>query len=605
MKQMKQKDNLIFGSVWLLSVIVLVIRARYTFSWSDETFYLTIAHRFATGSRMFVDEWYTSQISTPVLMPFYYLFRIIAGGTQGIYLYFRLLYIGLSAIVAFYVYLTLRAKCGCSAIAASICSMSYLWYSRANIWGMSYYNLTLTFVLLGVLLLYGEKTKSRLIMVGVCFALAIINNPYMAVLYVVVVIVYLVVQLVVKKEDNNDSRKLLWWVILGTIVTGIIYLTSVFSQVSISELLVNIPHILNEPELQNTNPLLALPLMFVRVAWRFKWTIVIWTVCAGYCIWDWIKKTKGELSQKQLKKPEQIKQSVNWKIVIRVANLLIFLVNVCLSRNLIGCVYIAGTLYVILELLCNDKWKDSKKYCKNAIPMLIAGISTSIAYTFASDTGLDAMSIGFVMIFIAMVMMLDSECQIEHKSEHVENTKEKKVGFCRKLIVSIVVIETIALRIGSVYRDVPVYRADAKITSGPAAGLYTSKEHVSQYEDVEDVMSKYVRKDDTVFISQWSFWPYLCVENKSVAPNSWRMRMDSPRLEEYYSLYPEKIPTFVLVLKPEYGNYESDLIQDDELVLMPNENSTDGFLYDYMETHDYETIETECGNIYRSSSPFY
>ena len=75
--------------------------------------------------------------------------------------------------------------------------------------------------------------------------------------------------------------------------------------------------------------------------------------------------------------------------------------------------------------------------------------------------------------------------------------------------------------------------------------------------------------------------------------------MDSPRLEEYYTLNPEKYPTCVFVLKPEYGNFESSLIQNNEKVELPNQNELDGFLYDYLQKNNYEMIETRTALVFR------
>ena len=88
--------------------IVLLIRSFYSFSWSDESFYLTIVHRFWLGERIFQDEWYTTQLSTPLLLPFYSFFEWITGGNEGIYLYYRIIYWGISTVTAFLIFFKLK-----------------------------------------------------------------------------------------------------------------------------------------------------------------------------------------------------------------------------------------------------------------------------------------------------------------------------------------------------------------------------------------------------------------------------------------------------------------------------------------------------------------
>lgn len=112
-------------------------------------------------------------------------------------------------------------------------------------------------------------------------------------------------------------------------------------------------------------------------------------------------------------------------------------------------------------------------------------------------------------------------------------------------------------------------------------------------------IEKYVRDGDRVLYSKNCFWGYLCTENEYGTPSSWRMGMDSPRLEEYFTLNPEKYPTCVFVLKPEYGNFESSFIQKNEKVDEPNQNEQAGFLYEYIVSNDYEEIEAESAIIFR------
>lgn len=70
-------------------------------------------------------------------------------------------------------------------------------------------------------------------------------------------------------------------------------------------------------------------------------------------------------------------------------------------------------------------------------------------------------------------------------------------------------------------------------------------------------------------------------------------------LEEYFTLNPEKYPTCIFVLKPEYGSFESSLIQKNGKEDEPNQNKLEGFLYDYILSNDYEEIEAESAIIFR------
>lgn len=551
--------------------IGLFIRSFYSFSWSDESFYLTLAHRFWLGERVIVDEWFTTQLSTLLLLPFYALYQGMTGGNEGVYLYFRLLYLGISIFIAFFTYFKLKKRN--LRMASLICALLYLLYSRANIGGMSYYNMTLSCVLLAVILLYDqiyekEWGKNKLYLTGILLAFAIINTPYLAFPYVVIGM-----YLLFKKQYGFFRREILM-VIAGTIMIAILYVGYILYKVPANELLLNIPYILNEPELQRTNPILAIPVILARIIWRYKWTIWISTLLTIYIFY---KKRKNVLFSKK-----EINLLVN-------INLIVFIINSYLAQGLLGCIYIAGVLFAVPVIYTFGRWQ---KIDKNIIGLFgIAGMSLILGFSFSSDTGLDAMTIGFVILAMGAVLLIFQLGEV----------KREQILLGTVLVVfSIMIFQTGILRFFSVYRDAPINQLNTQITSGPAKYLYTTEEHTRQYDELRAAINQYVREDDLVFYSKSCFWSYLCSNNEYGVPSSWRMAFDSPRLQEYYELNPEKIPTCIFVLNPAYGSFESSLIQNNEKVPYPNENNIAGYLYDYIERCGYNKIELECATIYRS-----
>lgn len=548
----------------------LLIRCFFSFTWSDESFYLTIVHRLWLGELMFIDEWYTTQLSAPLLLPFYAFYQWIANGSEGIYLYFRLLYWLFSSTTAFFIFSKLK-KWNHS-LAALFCALIYLFYSRANIGGLSYYNTTLTLVLLGTLLIYehlmtnGIK-KFKLFLTGIFFALAVVITPYLAIPYIGIIIF-----LLLYKKTRIYWRHI-FITAIGTMFTATIYLGYVLSKVKISDIILNIPHVLNEPELQKTNPFFAIPLIFIRIAWRYKWTFLPYMYLVLYICYKHYKRQTFTMKETRC----------IWGM-----NLAIFMVNFYLSSNLIGCINIALVLFAITFFLYYNVWHS--KFTKIILSFIIGGLSVIFSFTFSSDTGLDAMSIGFVILAMGMILLLFQNKNI------VEN---KSLYYTLFIVVISVIFQTALLRLVSVYRDAPLHELNTQLTSGPAKYLYTTPEHAAQYHNLQNDIAIYVRQDDKIFYSKNCFWAYLCTENEYGVPTSWRIGIDSPRLEDYYSLNPEKIPTCIFVLKPEYGNFESSLIQNNEKVDRPNENQLEGFLYEYIIENNYEMIDSESSFIFR------
>lgn len=572
MMEMKKSNGkwipyLVLGIVSLC----LFIRCFYSFSWSDESFYLTMVHRFWLGEKMFADEWYTTQLSSPVLLPFYAVYQWITGGNEGVYLYFRILYWALSTATALGGYACLEKHN--SRPASLICALLYLLYSRANIGGMSYYNLTLTFVLLAVLMIYDQLCEKRakwrqMYAAGILLALAVVNTPFLAILYVAVGLYLLFA------PKFRTLRKAVLSGLAGTATAALAYLGYVFRQVSLYEILQNVPYILSEPELQSTNPVLAVPIIFARIAWRYKWTIWATVLLMGY-VWK-RKKERAAFSDREM-------------LGITAVDLFIFVINSVLSANMVGCINVAGLLFVFPLVCACEEWRTVDKKVLGVFGT--AGCSLVLAFSFSSDTGLDALTIGFVILGMGAVLLV-------LRSERV--VKNVLLYGAVLTAACVMIFQSAALRFFSVYRDAPIGRLDTQITSGPARFLYTTKEHVRQYEALKAAIEEYVREDDIVFYSKWCFWSYLCSDNEYGVPSSWRMPFDSPRLEEYYGLRPEKIPTCIFVLNPVYGEFESSLIQDNEKAERPNENNLDGFLWEYIQENEYEVIELECATIYRS-----
>ena len=559
-------------SVLIIGVcaIVLLIRNFYSFSWSDESSYLTLVHRFWLGERMIADEWFKTQLIAPLLLPFYGLYQWITGGNDGIYLYFRLLYWGISVFTSFFTYCKLQKK-NCR-MASLICSLTYLFYSRANIGGMSYYNVTLTCVLLSALLLYeqlGQKkvNKIKLYVMGLLLAFAVVGNPFLAFPYVVICIYMLA-----RKKYRIFWHEILT-VIAGTGTIAVFYMGYLLNKISIDDLLLNIPYILNEPEMQRTNPIFVIPLIIARIAWKYKWTIAITFLLVCYILWAKIKK-KG-FSDRENK-------------LLMAINLGVFIINSILSINILGCINIAIVLFVLPMVVMYNDWRD----IDHAVVEIfgIAGFCLVLGFSFSSNTGLDAMAIGFVVLGIGAVL-LAFQLDVLKKNQLLYGTTI--------LVFSVVVFQTAILRLYSVYRDAPINQLDTQITSGPAKYLYTTQEHVRQYNELKAAINQYVRSDDVVFYSKWCFWSYLCTNNGYGTPSSWRMPFDSPRLQEYYEINPDKIPTCIFVLSPEYGDFESSIILNNEKALYPNENNVEGYLYDYIQEHEYEKIELQCAIIYR------
>lgn len=584
--------------IWIVALVVLY-RNFISFCWSDESLYVATVHRIYNGERMFVDEWYTSQLSVPIMLPFYSLFRAINhDSTNGVYLYFRIVYWCISLLIVLYGYKTFKKKYSPYIVAAAM--SIYLIYSRANIGGMSYYNMTLSMVLIAGIQLYsawgtfndGNSSfsdiaknkcwtgKIETTFAGVGLAIAVVYNPYLILIYLVVIILALFV------SGSQIKRKMVLLALIGSFCTAICYVGFLLSQCRVSDIINNIPHILEEPELQSTNPILAIPTMIVRIIWAYKYTIIIWLMLFAFL---WVRKNK-----------EKKFEHLNYKLisvdkVALIIDCIILVINCCIVMTPLGCINLSLFLFAIPIVFYFAEKKDVDW------PLVyifgIAGIGLSIAFTFSSDTGLDAMGIGFVPLAMLSILNL-------YNVNRFKPTLNRTFLVVFNQLVSVLIIGaiilSIVLRVLSVYRDAPLRECTDKIISGPAAGLFTTKMHKNEYDEICNDIQKYVRNKDIVLYSREGIWCCVCTDNNIGSYTTWRTWFDSKRFDEYYELNPDKIPTFIYVFSDETGAYESDIIQNNEKVENANMNNIDGYLYSYICDNDYEVIDTKNGTIFRS-----
>ncbi len=82
----------LFAAGMVILSFILFKRCFYGFAHIDEALYLQIPYRLVQGDALFADEWHISQLSAFIVYPFISLFRTLNGGTEGIMLFFRIMY---------------------------------------------------------------------------------------------------------------------------------------------------------------------------------------------------------------------------------------------------------------------------------------------------------------------------------------------------------------------------------------------------------------------------------------------------------------------------------------------------------------------------------
>lgn len=183
-------SDAVFAAAFAFTAVFFFVSMRYGIQSADESFYLTIPFRLTQGGRLVIDEWHLSQLSAVFQYLPLRLFMAVTGGTEGLILYFRQLYVLLSLAVFACIYFSLRTY-GLWAVGAAAVFTGYhsFGYCTFNYYVMS--NAALTVVLL---LLFARRRHSPVLLAftGFLFACCVLIEPVSAVIYFLFCVLVLV-----------------------------------------------------------------------------------------------------------------------------------------------------------------------------------------------------------------------------------------------------------------------------------------------------------------------------------------------------------------------------------------------------------------------------
>lgn len=558
---------------------VLLYRCFFSFVWSDESFYLSLVHRFWVGDRPVIDEWSGVQFYAVALLPLYSIYRRVVGSSDGVYLFFRILMVLANYILSIYILKSLRKRT--SVWPAFFGALLYLLYTRANILGASYYSFALLFFTWSLFLLLNNQTehkRRRMFLSGCAIALAVLAIPYLAILYILIVCIILVIPCLRKYQKRS------LWMVFGTFLCAAIFCAFLLTKADLGEIIENIPHFLSDTEHENGNVLVSIMLWFARIVYRYKYTFPGMIFCLIYIFFRMRKS--GRLNSQT-------------DILYIVINLIICAINIILSGDMIGCANIAisilaASLYLLRTSYSNIFWKDY------IYLVYIPGIFFSMIFHYASNTGLDSMTVGFaVCSTISPLIIWESLKYFPIKKKAVK----KGIYTMAFALLGIVTLQTGRLRLFGVYRDDSLDKLQVQLVDGPAKYLYTTEEHANQYMNLVETIQKtcQIEKVENVVFVEMAPWAYLCLDVSCGAPSPCRFwgGLSDENLKKYYEQMPESFPDYVCDIAPEYGNFRSVYIQGGEYSDAPNGTNVGKWLIETVQAKGYEAQKSLSGVVYK------
>ena len=557
---------------------ILLYRCFFSFVWSDESFYLSLVHRFWVGDRPIVDEWSGVQFYAVALLPLYSIYRLGVGSSDGVYLFFRIAMVLANYMLSLYIFRSLKKRT--DALPAFLGALLYLLYTRANILGASYYSFALLFYTWSLFLLLNSRDnykKSRILLSGFSMALSILAIPYLAVLYVLCASIILMV------PYFRAYRKKTIWMMLGTAICAVIYCTFLVTRSDLNEIVKNIPYFLSDTEHEGNNILGSIILWFARIAFRYRYMLP-----GMFCtlIYIFFKIRKGK--------------RLNYKtdFIYVIISLIICFVNIIFSGDMMGCANIAISIFAanlyFLSLFYQNTFREDYIFF-----IYISGLVFSMIFHYASNTGLDSMTVGFaVCSTVSPLIIWESLKAVLGRKEIIK----RGLSVAVILLFSAVILQTAWLRLFGVYRDDSMKELRVQLTEGPAKYLYTTEEHARQYNIMVEAIREtcQIGKAEKVVFVEMAPWAYLCVDASCGAPSPCRFwgGMSDEKMKEYYEQIPKRFPDYVFDIAPEYGNFRSVYIQGGEYSGAPNGTDAGRWLIETVQAYGFEAQEMSCGVIY-------
>ncbi len=582
MKKATKAYTLRFLSICFLCILagILFYRCIYSFSQSDESFYSALPHRLFQGDALIVDEWQVASVYSILLLPFYAIYKLIIPSGDGILLFFRILQVFFSFSAALLLLHSVKQIRLPALAAVCLC----LLYSRANISGVSYYNLCFVCIITAYSLLSkasiptdGHQPKTiTMISVGVLIACAVLCNPFLAIPTLVILLITIL------RDHRSKGYK---YAICGILLILIPFIIFLLSRSTPGAIIKSIPYFLNDPQHQSSIIERVVSFLY-SVYLYFPLPILIWIALFSSYVLISIYKYH--------KKPAV---RFMWFYLFSICALFGLLIT---HINDMPC--FAFTFYFAAAVFPFIIYKDIEaKNNTNYGLLYLIGIMVALCFLLASNTVFDAMTVGFTICVIAGLLAMNNVLPTLKESSQGTKVLQRIIVCSLAIILSAeLLIPSVSQRIIGIYRDAPISSLDTVISAGPAKGLKTTKEHAQQYDAIhtEILALSEEAPESYVLYTKWLPWAYLCGDLKCGSFTSWTASLSDPRLEQWYSFHPDRLPRYVVVLHDEVGAWEKSDYNSHEGQAAPNENAFDGWMYEYIQTHQEEVRITEYADIY-------
>lgn len=540
--------NIIFYVLLASAVGFAIWKCFYGFGGSDESYYLTIPQRLLQGDALFRDEWNLAQMSGVLLMPFTAVYRLFAGSYEGVVLAARIYYVILHAVVTSVIYTRLR-KYGYITMFGALLFFIFTPY---DIMAYSYNTMALDLVVLtGVLLATANyEHKSPLIAAGVCFAGAVLCNPYLAlgyVLYALCVVVHLIIK---KKEisfalkSEAFALKTFIWFTVGVVILAVLFLILVLSRESIGDVMNALPKMLEDPEHVHTPLIDGIGRYFGYIYNfhpQFCYGAIAYGVMAVVMVFD--KKRKLHRSVYLI-----------LSALVTMYTLVLTLPTLIASGYnsiMFPMIFVGITSYV----LCEKKPRELfvTLFCLGILYSLVLSISSNQHFYCISM----ALAASNVASFVFLSQLMREMRETDDNLDYAVALKYASIVIVTGLICFQSFCQLTVKSNHCFWEGTSLDLLNTTITAGPAKGIKTSSTKAQDYAKINsdiEIAKKNVK--GRVLMLTDKTWTYLAMDKQYGSYSPWtgaenitKVETILTRLKSYYEFNPDKVPQFVYIPK--------------------------------------------------------
>lgn len=517
----------------IISVILFIAavwRAFYGFDWSDESYYAALAWRITAGDIPFIEICDIHQTSAFITLPLCVLYRLFTGDSDGIILFLRFYYIAFQSCIAVFAYFTCRRKLG--AFKAYIISAMIFLFAPFAIGTLSYNTMQIGFMILCALCFYRADDggyRKWAAAAGVFYMLAVLSYPVLIIASPGFIPVFILKARVYKIK----IRFMLPCFLAGFVITFLPVLIFLLSKAGFIDYIKALPMLFTEEDHESA-------LWGVKL-WRYiidsyraiQYKPVYFTLLI-------ITITERIIRPRYEKISERIRPVVTLLLILYTT---VALYKTCSIARIVSINYIAyyTALCVPVLLIQEFNQKAFEVFAAFWVPAVFSGLSVYLG----SNNGINGAAYPYILGAIASIAFILPN---DYKNAYGKFIGGIVYGACVLLIA-----------VSAVYRTVPVYRdagiktLKARISSGPAAGIYTTRESATVYSGIIADLRADTAENELIAYIKCAPFAYMVNDTRCASHTLWWIRADSDRLLRYYRMNPEKTAEKIIVFDEDIG----------------------------------------------------